>query len=148
MAGPTIWQVLFRGMRFQLGRMYDTFYNAQYNNKYVLLFALPPFIWSVRYRAETKLGYHVFITDEELYPDWSSNVVSSKWENGKKYYMNDIATASDLKREVYGSAEAVPAMVKVGCRGRMMDDSDNLAAAVRAFCKRDPRLVMWKDDIL
>ncbi|KAL8426641.1 hypothetical protein Efla_005898 [Eimeria flavescens] len=155
----------------RLGRMYDSFYNAQNSTKFVMCIFFPTAIFSVRYRADTKLGYHVFIAEPSLYPDLSHKWIGKTWTNGRKYYLPDEATVSDLKNLVYSeqkpldvrqkeaaaaSARATkddeqkleyqdPSQLLVGCRGRMFEDTDNLAMAVRAFCRRDPNILIWKD---
>eukprot|EP00442_Polarella_glacialis_P035097 CAMPEP_0115161786 /NCGR_PEP_ID=MMETSP0227-20121206/71596_1 /TAXON_ID=89957 /ORGANISM="Polarella glacialis, Strain CCMP 1383" /LENGTH=62 /DNA_ID=CAMNT_0002573917 /DNA_START=66 /DNA_END=254 /DNA_ORIENTATION=+ len=57
-----------------------------------------------------------------------------------------MATVKDLKESVYGEAGKVPAAVRAGCHGRMMEDGDNLALAVRTFCRRDPKIVLWEEE--
>lgn len=150
--------------------MYDSFYHAQSSTKFVMCFVFPASIFSVRYRADTKLGYHVFIADPSLYPDLSHKWIGKTWENGRKFYLPDEATVSDLKKLVYseqkpqadgradkeatpGATEGKepklqyqdPSQLLAGCKGRMFEDTDNLAMAVRAFCRRDPSILIWKD---
>lgn len=154
----------------RLFRMYDSFYNAQSSTKFIMCFFFPAAIFSVRYRADTKLGYHVFIAEPSLYPDLSHKWVGKTWKNGKKYYLPDDATVSDLKNLVYSEQKPLDAQQKeptvasvepkeadatpryqdpsellVGCKGRMFEDTDNLAMAVRAFCRRDPNILIWRD---
>merc|ERR1719474_2303578 len=43
-------------------------------------------------------------------------------------------------------ADKAPKAVRAGCYGRMMEDGDNLALAVRTFCKRDPKIVLWEEE--
>ncbi|KAL8453555.1 hypothetical protein Emag_001774 [Eimeria magna] len=155
----------------RLGRMYDSFYNAQSSTKFVMCFFFPAAIFSVRYRADTKLGYHVFIAEPSLYPDLSHKWIGKTWTNGKKYYLPDDATVADLKALVYAEQKPLeahkkeearnpepprggapptlsfqdPSQLLAGCRGRMFEDTDNLALAVRAFCRRDPNIIIWKD---
>ncbi|XP_026193700.1 uncharacterized protein LOC34623488 [Cyclospora cayetanensis] len=160
-----------RYLSHRLGRLYDSFYNSQSSTKFVMCFAFPAAIFSVRYRTDTKLAYHVFIAEPSLYPDLSHKWVGKTWENGRKYYLPDHATVKDLKELVYSeqkplemkqkeleeAAEAAkntdlknpeyhdPSQLLAGCRGRMFEDSDNLALAVKAFCRRDPKILIWKD---
>ncbi|KAL8431740.1 hypothetical protein ACSSS7_005066 [Eimeria intestinalis] len=156
-----------RYLGHRLGRMYDSFYNAQSSTKFVMCFFFPAAIFSVRYRADTKLGYHVFIADPSLYPDLSHKWIGKTWTNGKKYYLPDEATVADLKALVYAEQKPLearkkeessnletskpvlsyqdPSQLLAGCRGRMFEDTDNLALAVKAFCRRDPNILIWKD---
>lgn len=155
-------------LRHRVGRLYDSFYNAQTSTKFVMGLFFPAAIFSVRYRADTKLGYHVFIADPSLYPDLSHKWIGKTWTNGRKYYLPDEASVSDLKHLVYSEQKPLdarqregasdktgqmepkpqyqePSQLLVGCKGRMFEDSDNLAMAVRAFCRRDPNILIWKD---
>lgn len=91
--------------------------------------------------------YHVFISEESIYPDYSHRYFGTKWTNGRKFYVDDDVSVSQLKRQIYEAEAAPPAGVKVGCRGRVFEDTDNLAMAVRAFCRRDPRILLFKDDM-
>merc|ERR1712113_173183 len=102
--------------------------------------------WSlfwVRWRAETQYKYNVFIADKSVEPDCSQNLWSS-WKNGASFYFPAMATVKDLKDSVYQGVD-VPKTVRAGCYGRMMEDTDNLALAVRTFCKRDPKIVLWEE---
>lgn len=114
------------------------------------------------------LRYHVFIAEPSLYPDLSHKWIGKTWENGRKYYLPDEATVSDLKNLVYSEQKPLDARQKeeasdktgqtepkpqyqdpshllVGCKGRVFEDSDNLAMAVKAFCRRHPNILIWKD---
>jgi len=51
----------------------------------------------------------------------------------------------DFKEKIYGGKTKVPATVRAGCHGRIFEDSDNLALAVRSFCRRDPKIVLWDE---
>ncbi|KNC36958.1 hypothetical protein PFLG_02286 [Plasmodium falciparum RAJ116] len=62
------------------------------------------------------------------------------------YAQNDNVTVKDAKRIIYQGEENIPEKIKLGCKGRIMDDNDNLAMAVRAFCKRDPKVIIWQDE--
>eukprot|EP00386_Alphamonas_edax_P007612 GDKI01025359.1.p1 GENE.GDKI01025359.1~~GDKI01025359.1.p1 ORF type:complete len:169 (+),score=32.21 GDKI01025359.1:58-507(+) len=139
------WTAAKEWFRFRAGRAYESFYYAQYNNKYWMVLIFPLAMNSVRWTAENKLGYNVFITDESLLPD-DSKKVTGGWTNGKKLYLDDNTTVAELKALVYEGKDKIPENVAVGCRGRMMEDSDNLALAVRAFCKRDPKIVLWREE--
>ncbi|ANQ05977.1 Uncharacterized protein PCOAH_00003350 [Plasmodium coatneyi] len=172
-----IWNSLFRDVNFRLKKLYHSFYYAQSHIKYVMLFLFPGVIWSTRYRADTKLGYYIYINEEKLYPDkmieegstsdgvstWTDSaslldylyakyfhmynkVTKKKWKNGTKFYLDDGVTVADVKKLLYSEEEKIPKNLKFGCRGRMMEDTDNLAMAVRAFCKRDPKIFIWEDE--
>merc|ERR1711904_41948 len=107
-------------------------------------FLYPGALFWVRWRAETQYKYHVFIADKQIEPDSSQNLYS-KWKNGSVFYHNAMATVADLKDAVYEGVEQ-PAAVKAGCHGRIFEDTDNLALAVRTFCKRDPKIVFWEEE--
>ncbi|GFE53346.1 hypothetical protein BaOVIS_007500 [Babesia ovis] len=172
-----------------MGRLYNSFYYSQSNNKYVMLFVFPSVIWYTRFRADTKLGYRLYISptaggpvdymeqidkeamnkqsddsedqsssvllnalnflDDTLMSIWGrirgSRPLIEGFKNGKKVYLNDSATVNDLKNAVYGNKAIEHSDVLVGCKGRIMQDDDNLALATRAFCRRDPRIILWKD---
>jgi len=115
------------------------------NIKWTMVFIYPGALFYIRYRAETQYKYNVFIADESVKPDDSQNLFFS-WKNGSVFYFPSTATVKDLKDAVYtGHA---PAAAKAGCYGRAMEDSDNLALAVRTFCKRDPKIVLWEEETL
>mmetsp|Transcript_3467 Transcript_3467/g.5088 ORF Transcript_3467/g.5088 Transcript_3467/m.5088 type:complete len:180 (-) Transcript_3467:70-609(-) len=148
------WTFLMEGIKFRAGRLYETFWNSQSNIKYTVVLLYPGALFYIRWRAETQYKYNVFIADKavEPEPDTSENLVSSlkkkfvsSWKNGSGFYFPAMATVKDLKESVYG-ADKVPAAVRAGCYGRMMEDSDNLALAVRTFCRRDPRIVLWEEE--
>ncbi|CDU16088.1 hypothetical protein YYC_02293 [Plasmodium yoelii 17X] len=159
-----IWSSIFRDVNYRFKKLYHSFYYAQSHIKYVMLILFPGVIWSTRYRADTKLGYFFYINDEKLYPrindDNNNNdnyidkymnytkklVNNQKWVNGTKFYLNDDITVQDAKKIIYKNEENIPKNIKLGCKGRMMDDNDNLALAVRAFCKRDPKIIIWEDE--
>ncbi|EDO08289.1 hypothetical protein BBOV_III007280 [Babesia bovis T2Bo] len=178
-----------RSLRYRLGRLYNSFYYSQSNNKYVMLFVFPSVIWYTRFRADTKLGYRLYISptaggpvdykekidkdsitkssddsseqssslllnvlnylDDTIMGIWSSikgtKPLIEGFKNGKKVYLNDSATVQDLKNAVYGKLAMENKDVMVGCKGRIMQDEDNLALATRAFCRRDPRIILWRD---
>merc|ERR1712151_820975 len=138
------WTFLKEGLRFRAGRLYETFWNSQSNVKYTVVFLYPGALFWVRWRAETQCKYNVFIADKSVEPDCSQNLWSS-WKNGSSFYFPAMATVKDLKDSVYKGVE-VPKNVKAGCYGRMMEDTDNLALAVRTFCKRDPKIVLWEEN--
>ena len=137
------WSFLTEGIKFRAGRLYETFWNSQSNTKYTLLLIYPGALAWVRWRAETQYKYNVFIADKAVEPDDSKNLYSA-WKNGSVFYFPAMATVKDLKESVYG--DSVPKAVRAGCYGRMMEDGDNLALAVRTFCKRDPKLVLWEEE--
>merc|ERR1712217_429583 len=136
------WSFLAEGIKFRAGRLYETFWNSQSNVKYTVIFLYPGALFYVRWRAETQYKYNVFIADDTVKPDDSKNLAFS-WKNGSTFYFPAMATVKDLKDMVYDGA--VPSAVRAGCYGRMMEDSDNLALAVRTFCKRDPKITLWKE---
>merc|ERR1712190_340957 len=138
------WTFLKEGIKFRAGRLYETFWNSQSNVKYTVVFLYPGALFYIRWRAETQYKYNVFVSDKSVEPDVSENIISS-WKNGSAFYFPAMATEKDLKETVYG-AEKVPPAVKAGCYGRMMEDSDNLALAVRTFCRRDPKIVLWEEE--
>eukprot|EP00933_Yihiella_yeosuensis_P068385 TRINITY_DN7395_c0_g1_i2.p1 TRINITY_DN7395_c0_g1~~TRINITY_DN7395_c0_g1_i2.p1 ORF type:complete len:182 (-),score=29.78 TRINITY_DN7395_c0_g1_i2:224-691(-) len=139
------WTFLKEGLSFRAGRLYETFWNSQSNVKYTVVFLYPGALFWVRWRAETQYKYNVFVADKQVEPDTSENLLTS-WKNGSVFYFPAMATVKDLKESVYGEASKVPAAVRAGCHGRMMEDSDNLALAVRTFCKRDPKIVLWEEE--
>eukprot|EP01068_Selenidium_serpulae_P007287 Selendium_serpulae@DN466_c1_g1_i1.p2 len=141
--GRFIWSALFDNIRFMAGRGYNTFCGAQYNSKYVMVLAAPIYMSFARYRTETTLGYSVMITDKDDNPD----TYPPNWKNGKKVYLSDHARVGDVKKTVFQNSDVpISPRLRVGCRGRAMRDDDNLGNAVRCFCRRDPRLVMWTED--
>merc|ERR1712050_470793 len=137
------WSFLTEGIKFRAGRLYETFWNSQSNVKYTVVFLSPGALFWVRWRAETQYKYNVFIADDNVKPDDSKNLYSS-WKNGSSFYFPAMATVKELKESVYESK--VPSAVRAGCYGRMMEDSDNLALAVRTFCRRDPKIVLWEEE--
>ncbi|KAK1933160.1 hypothetical protein X943_002448 [Babesia divergens] len=189
MAPCSIITAFRRSVRYRLGRIYNSFHYSQSNNKYVMLFVFPSIIWYTRYRADTKLGYRLYISptaggpvdyedkidtsgivnkaeddseescsvvlnalncvDDFIMRIWQkvrgTNPLIEGFKNGRKVYLQDHATVSDLKSLVYGPHALAYEDVLVGCKGRIMQNSDNLALSARAFCKRDPRIVLWRD---
>merc|ERR1712113_1141169 len=142
------WTFLKEGLKFRVGRLYETFWNSQSNVKYTVVFLYPGALFWVRWRAETQYKYHIFIADKNVEPDCSNNFWHS-WKNGTPFYFPAMATVKDLKESVYESYEGagkVPKAVRAGCYGRMMEDTDNLALAVRTFCRRDPKIVLWEEE--
>merc|ERR1712194_905161 len=139
------WTFLFEGVKFRAGRLYETFWNSQSNVKYTVVFLYPGALFWVRWRAETQYKYNVFIADKSAEPDSSQNIWSS-WKNGASLYFPAMATVKDLKESVYEAADKVPKNVKAGCYGCMMEDSDNLALAVRSRKRRDPKIVLWEEE--
>mmetsp|Transcript_69976 Transcript_69976/g.180364 ORF Transcript_69976/g.180364 Transcript_69976/m.180364 type:complete len:153 (-) Transcript_69976:114-572(-) len=138
------WTFLLEGMKFRAGRLYETFWNSQSNVKYTAVLLYPGALFWVRWRAETQYKYNVFIADKAVEPDDSKNLYAT-WKNGSVFYFPALATVKDLKDAVYEGTSAPPA-IRAGCYGRMMEDSDNLALAVRTFCKRDPKIVLWEEE--
>lgn len=131
-------------------------------------------MWYTRFRADTKLGYRIYISpsatptdyDEQLNDksmlgyvtrimDKFANTINVYifsrsndlplaygWKNGMKVYLEDDITVRGLKETFYGPDNYH--QILVGCKGRTMLDSDNLALAVRGFCRHDPRIVFWR----
>eukprot|EP00921_Rhytidocystis_pertsovi_P016085 GHVQ01025411.1.p1 GENE.GHVQ01025411.1~~GHVQ01025411.1.p1 ORF type:complete len:222 (+),score=46.36 GHVQ01025411.1:449-1114(+) len=143
------WTGFTETLKHQAGSLYNSFFYTKANVKYAMIFAFPAFLWYTRWRADSRLGYYMFIEDESIYPDYSKHrlLFNTKWENGKKMYLEDSVTVRDVKDMIYEGRKNVPEDVAVGCHGRMMEDDDNLALAVRAFCKRDPKILLFKDNI-
>jgi len=149
-AGRGAFTFLREGMSFRAGRLYETFWNSQSNTKWSLVFIYPGFLYFIRWRAETQYKYRVCITDDTPKPaPWTSMSwvpqFFTKHRNGEPFYQKATATVEDIKRTVYGD-KAVPENIRVGCRGRMMENTDNLALAVRTYCKRDPMLLFWQEN--
>merc|ERR1711862_915824 len=143
------WNFLTEGFKFRVGRLYETFWNSQSNVKYTVVFLYPGALFYVRWRAETQYKYNVFIADKTVTPPDHKNWVIGmfkNWKNGKGLYFPAMATVKDLKETVYSPYGGVPKGVRAGCHGRMMEDSDNLALAVRTFCRRDPKIVLWEEE--
>lgn len=142
------WTGLCESLRHQAGTLYNTFFYTKSNVKYAMVFLFPAFLWTTRLRADRLLGYQLYIAEEEIYPDYSRHkFFNKKWSNGRKVYLKDGTTVAELKEQIYERRDKIPKDVRVGCHGRMMEDTDNLAMAVRAFCKRDPKILLWTDDI-
>mmetsp|Transcript_23561 Transcript_23561/g.51915 ORF Transcript_23561/g.51915 Transcript_23561/m.51915 type:complete len:155 (+) Transcript_23561:55-519(+) len=145
-----MWASFMNGARFRAGRLYETFWNSQYNTKWTLVLFYPGALYYVRNRAETQFKYRLYIADKEIMPDTSKSVTGMMdFKNGTSMYFSGTATVADAKQTFYsyhGAGMSPPAHVRVGCHGRMMEDSDNLALAVRSFCKRDPMLVLWEEE--
>lgn len=140
-----VWNSVCRDIQYRCKKIYHSFYYAQSHIKYVMVFLFPAIMWTTRYKTDTKLGYFVYINDEELYPNYSNNLINTKWKNGTKFYVDDNITVKEMKQKIYEN-QPLPDNLKVGCKGRMMEDDDNLAMAVRAFCKRDPKVILWRDE--
>mmetsp|Transcript_134602 Transcript_134602/g.262110 ORF Transcript_134602/g.262110 Transcript_134602/m.262110 type:complete len:187 (+) Transcript_134602:88-648(+) len=147
------WTFLKEGIKFRAGRLYETFWNSQSSVKYTVVFLYPGALFYVRWRAETQYKYNIFVADKEVEPDYSHKLYTSfekeknwfrTWKNGSAFYFPAMATVRDLKEKVYDGK--VPPAVRAGCYGRMMEDSDNLALAVRTFCRRDPKIVFWEEE--
>merc|ERR1712107_292948 len=113
-----------------------------------VVFLYPGLLFHFRWRAETQYKYNVFIADDVVKPPTPEGRLGSwqAWKNGSGFYFPAMATVQDLKEVVYKGADKVPKAVRAGCHGRMMEDSDNLALAVRTFCRRDPKIVLWQEE--
>lgn len=153
---------LLEGARFRAGRLYETFWNSQSNLKYFLVGVYPGYLFYIRFRAETQYKYNVYIAEKEAYPAYQSKsgIIhlfrslafgdgaipgGGYWSNGKVFYAGPNMTVDQLTKSVYESEKAPPANLKVGCKGRVFENTDNLALAVKSFCRRDPRILMWTD---
>lgn len=156
--GRNILWSLRQTLNYRLQRLWTTFYFAQYSSKFTLLLAFPGLFSVIRYRAETKYGYHVFIHPTSVNeassilpkPALPPALESSErlqrwfaWKNGSKFYFDKHATVHDVKLALYREEKHIPEHLMVGCKGRIFHDTDNLAASTRVYCKRDPRLVLW-----
>ena len=87
------------------------------------------------------------MAEKEIEPDTARTIpiVGKKvggFSNGQSVFASGSLTVAGLKEKVYGKGK-VPTGVRAGCHGRMFEDSDNLALAVKAFCRRDPMIVLW-----
>eukprot|EP00920_Eleutheroschizon_duboscqi_P016277 GHVT01038461.1.p2 GENE.GHVT01038461.1~~GHVT01038461.1.p2 ORF type:complete len:126 (-),score=12.34 GHVT01038461.1:1080-1457(-) len=100
----------FGFIKFRFGRLYHSFYYAQNHTKYVLAFGLPATMWWTRWKVDTKLGYNVYMTEEDIHPDNTKTLLESKWKNGTKFYLADHVTPADLKKQIYG--DHVPEGIK------------------------------------
>eukprot|EP00392_Amoebophrya_sp_AT5.2_P013081 g13192.t1 len=154
------WTFLTEGMVFRASRLYETFWNSQSNLKWGLVVVYPSYLFYIRWRAETQYKYNVYLESPSLYPTYQNErgflhlfrslafgagtAGGGYWSNGSVFYGNAGMSVADLKNAVYPS-EDKPSGLKVGCRGRMMEDTDNLALAVKSFCRRDPRILMWTE---
>jgi hypothetical protein len=138
---------LREGVQFRLGRLYETFWFSQSNLKWTLVVLYPAALFYVRWRAEHGYKYNVFVADEDVKPQNKRTLFGKSFggfSNGSSVYLGGSATVKDLKDAVYGKQKS-PSSVRAGCSGRMFQDSDNLAMAVRSFCRRDPRVVFWDE---
>jgi len=160
-AGRFAWSFLTEGATFRATRLYETFWNSQSNLKWGFVVAYPSYLFYIRWRAETQYKYNVYLEKPSIYPTYENEKglghmlrslafgAGSKgggyWSNGSVVYGTSAMTVGDMKNTVYRS-EKTPDNLKVGCRGRMMEDSDNLALAVKSFCRRDPRILMWVEE--
>jgi hypothetical protein len=137
-------------VKFRAGRLYETFWFSQSNLKWTLVFLYPGGLFYIRWRAEHEYKYNVYIADKDIVPQTEKTVpVVGKqfgaFYNGKSYYTGGMTTVQDFKAAVYNGKQNVPKNIKAGCNGRMFDDSDNLALAVRSFCRRNPQIVLWEE---
>jgi len=164
-SGRMAWTFLSEGLTFRRQRLYETFWNSQSNLKWGLVLVYPAYLLKIRWRAETQYKYNVYIAEKENYPSYEcergighmlysaifGNGVAGAgggyWSNGAVFYFKEDQTVGGLKEAVYKSSQVPPENLKVGCRGRVMNDSDNLALAVKNFCRRDPRILMWEEEL-
>jgi hypothetical protein len=138
------------GFKFRAGRLYETFWFSQSNLKWTLVFLYPGALFYIRWRAEHQYKYNVYVADKEIVPQTEKTVpiVGKKYgafKNGNSYYTGAMATVQDFKATVYQGKDKVPSNIRAGCNGRMFEDSDNLALAVRSFCRRNPQIVFWEE---
>lgn len=138
------------GLRFRAGRLYETFWFSQSNLKWTLVFLYPGALFYIRWRAEHEYKYHVYVADKEVIPETEKKIpfvgkAYGAFKNGNSYYTNGMATVEDFKATVYKGKENVPKNIRAGCNGRMFENSDNLALAVRSFCRRNPQIVFWEE---
>lgn len=139
---------LREGLQFRLGRLYETFWYSQSNLKWTLVVFYPGLLFWVRWRAEHQYKYRIYVADPEVKPDTATKILGKsffEFKNGKCEYARGTATVQDLKDKVYGGKSKVPSTLKAGCHGRVFEDTDNLALAVRSFCRRDPNIVFWDE---
>ena len=137
---------LREGLQFRMGRLYETFWFSQSNLKWTLVVLYPAALFYVRWRAEHAFKYSVFVADEAVKPQTERSFLGKTYgafSNGASYYLGGGASVKDLKTAVYGKTAS--SSVRAGCAGRMFEDADNLALAVRTFCRRDSRIVFWED---
>lgn len=157
MSRRTVVNQILDFLQFRVKRLYNTFYHSQYTGKLTLVFILPTVLCAIRYRAETKFGYHIFIDQPILTPKPripAGRLISiipgiekyCAWKNGSKVYFNDDVTVAQIKKKLLSDANLDD--VLVGCRGRVFRDTDNVASAVRSFCKLDHKLIIWRDNIV
>ena len=149
MATSQRWAFTFlrEGLQFRLGRLYETFWFSQSNLKWTLVVLYPAALFYIRWRAEHSYKYHVFVADESVKPQIERSFLGKTYgsfANGASFYAGGGASVKDFKDQVYGKNKT-PGSVRVGCAGRMFEDSDNLALAVRSFCRRDSRIVFWDE---
>ena len=140
---------LREGLQFRLGRLYETFWYSQSNLKWTLVVLYPGFLFSTRWRAEHQYKYRVYVADKEITPKTEKSIPLTEksygaFSNGKSVYCAGTTTVGDFKEKVYGKGK-VPTGVRAGCHGRMFEDGDNMALAVKSFCRRDPAIVFWDE---
>ena len=151
MATSQRWAFTFlkEGIQFRLGRLYETFWYSQSNLKWTLVVLYPGFLFTTRWRAEHEYKYNVFVADKEIAPAIARKIPFTgksfgAFSNGKSFYSSGSTTVGEFKEKVYGKGK-VPVGVRAGCHGRMFEDADNLALAVRSFCRKDPKIVFWDE---
>ena len=145
----TRWAFTFlrEGIQFRIGRLYETFWYSQSNLKWTLVFLYPGALFYIRWRAEHQYKYKIYVTDPEMKPDTKRTILGKSYgefSNGTSVYTGGLATVQDLKEKVYGKGK-IPVSLKAGCQGRMFEDTDNLALAVKSFCRRNPQIVFWDE---
>jgi hypothetical protein len=142
--------LILPSLRFRLGRLYETYWFSQSSLKYTLVFLYPGFLYWTRFKAEHQYKYHLFFADESVKPSTEKQIYKFKYgatKDGKMVYQTGDVTVSDLKKQLFAEAKNKEASSKarVGCHGRMFEDSDNLAMAVKNFCRKDSKLVFWEE---
>jgi hypothetical protein len=146
----SVLKTVMDGFSFRAGRLYETFWFSQSNLKWTLVFLYPGALFYIRWRAEHQYKYNVYVADKEAIPQTEKKIpiVGKKYgefKNGSSYYTSAMATVDDFKATVYKGKENVPKNIRAGCNGRMFENGDNLALAVRSFCRRNPQIVFWEE---
>merc|ERR1719390_325483 len=93
------WSFLTEGISFRASRLYETFWNSQFNVKWTAVFIYPGALFYIRWRAETQYKYNVFVADDTVKPPDVEGRFSSwkNWKNGAGFYFPAMATVKDLK---------------------------------------------------
>lgn len=150
--GRTIFRAMLDQLKFSGGRFYSTLYQSQYTGRFWFVVAVSALVYT-RYRAETSLGYQMNITDYDADDENKTKgkerraeTVYKRHVQHSKLYLPETTTVAQLKERLTNSSHPLAGKVRIGCKGRMMSDADNVANAVKCFCRRDPQLVAWIED--